>query len=290
MTFRPMLAVNFDPKNLTFPKLASPKLDGIRCLIKDGVVLTRSLKPVANKNYQHIFGGPELEGYDGELIVGNPWDKNVCDATRAESAQINGPCTADLYVFDRHDMPQKSYLHRQAYLYPRARVHVLEQTYVHSEADLESYEQSVLDIGYEGVILRKPDGLYKYNRSTVNEGLLLKVKRFEDSEAEIIGMEELMHNSNDAFKSELGLTKRQTLQENQVGMGTMGALVVRDVKTHVEFKIGTGFTAEVRDWFWKNYIFMGEPAVYVKYKFFPVGVKDKPRHPVYLGLRDRSDM
>jgi DNA ligase-1 len=50
------------------------------------------------------------------------------------------------------------------------------------------------------------------------------------------------------------------------------------VNTGVEFNIGTGFTAEDRakkDWV----------GLIVKYKFFPIGVKDKPRHPVYLGLR-----
>jgi DNA ligase-1 len=291
--FRPMLAGKYDPAKQRFPALGSPKLDGVRALIKNRTVLSRSLTPFPNKRLQLQFGREELEGYDGELIVGNPWDKNVCDATRSETAQIDGPCTADFYVFDRHDMPQHNYLYRQAYIYPYARTHLLEQTYLHSLAEVDAYEQQQLDIGYEGIILRKPDGMYKYGRSTVNEGLLLKVKRFEDSEAQIIGMEELMHNANEAQLSNIGLIKRQTLQENQHGMGTMGALLLRDVHTGVEFKIGTGFTAEQRAWFWRKCnpttIALGYPII-VKYKFFPVGVKDKPRHPVYLGLRDRSDM
>jgi DNA ligase-1 len=56
---------------------------------------------------------------------------------------------------------------------------------------------------------------------------------------------------------------------------------VRDWKTGVEFHVGTGFTAADRALMWAKPP-IGET---VKYKFFPVGVKDKPRHPVFLGFR-----
>lgn len=285
--FRPMLAGKADLNKIVFPVLASPKLDGVRCIVKDGVCLSRSLTPFPNKRLQLKFGKAELEGYDGELIVGNPWDKNVCDATRSEVMRIDGSCLADFYVFDRWNMIDATYLLRQAHVYPHQSVHLLEQKMINSIAELETYEQEQLDIGYEGVVLRKPDGGYKYGRSTVKEGWLLKVKRFEDSEAQIIGYEELMHNANEAQTSHLGLTKRQTLQENLVGMNTLGALLVRDLHTGVEFKIGTGLSQQQRQEMWNSNKLIGQ---IVKYKFFPVGVLNKPRHPVYLGLRDKRDM
>lgn len=112
---------------------------------------------------------------------------------------------------------------------------------------------------------------------------MLKLKRFEDSEAEVLGIEEEMHNANTAETNELGRTKRSTAKAGLVGKGTMGALIVRDVKTGVEFNIGSGFTAHDRTEAWK-------PGELVKYKFFPVGVKDKPRHPVFLGRRSKLDV
>ena len=287
--FRPMLAAKAELAKLRFPVVASPKLDGVRALVRGGVVLSRSLKPLPNKRLQLQFGRPELEGYDGEMIVGNPWSPTVYNDTVSEVMTIDGPCTADFYVFDRHDMPFH-YGVRRSNIHAHARVHVLEQTELKSLDALETYEAAQLDIGYEGVILRDPFGSYKYGRSTLNEGWLVKLKRFTDSEAEIIGMEELMHNANEAQVSELGLTKRQTLQENQVPMGTMGALLVRDIHTGVEFRIGTGFTAEQRAWFWKHQFRSDEKYPVIKYKSFKIGEKDKPRHPVYLGLRDRRDM
>lgn len=288
--FRPMLAAKADVESLaklTFPLLASVKLDGVRAIVKDGVVYSRSMTPFPNKALQAKLGRPELNGYDGELIVGNPWDKNVCDATRAETASINAPCSADFYVFDRHDLDMP-YVQRMARIYPHVDVHVLEQRYVNSLAEVQGFESNTLEQGYEGIILRAPNAPYKQNRSTLREQFLIKLKRFEDSEAVIIGMEELMHNANEAQESNIGLTKRQTLQENLVGMNTMGALLVRDIHTGVEFKIGTGFTQAQRDQFWR--FGEGVKGELVKYKYFPVGVKDKPRHPVYLGFRDRRDM
>lgn len=290
--FAPMLAGKFDEAKQKFPVWLSPKLDGVRMLVKDGVCLSRSLKPFPNKALQEKYGRPQYEGYDGELIVGKPTDANVCDATRSEVMRIDGPCTAEYFVFDRHDKPDMRFCMRLAYVSPflHEQVHVLQHVIANDMDDLTHWETKWLEMGYEGAMIRDPNGLYKYGRSTTKEGGLLKVKRYVDSEAVIIGMEELMHNANEAFESELGKTKRQTLQENMVPMGTMGALIVRDVKTGVQFNIGTGFNTEQRQWFWDHRAGLVEYSTIIRYKSFPIGVKDKPRHPVYDCIRDPRDM
>lgn len=71
---KPLLACNA-PANLNslpYPLFASVKLDGIRCVIKDGVALSRTLKPIRNQYIQSLLGRPEFNGLDGELIVGDP--------------------------------------------------------------------------------------------------------------------------------------------------------------------------------------------------------------------------
>ena len=51
--FKPMLAATVaDRSKLRFPYLASPKLDGIRCLVLNGEVLSRSFKPIRNRFIQ----------------------------------------------------------------------------------------------------------------------------------------------------------------------------------------------------------------------------------------------
>ena len=117
----------------------------------------------------------------------------------------------------------------------------------------------------------------------MKEGGLWKLKRFEDSEAVILGFDEEMHNANEATTDNLGHSKRSSHKANKTGKGVLGALKVKDVGTGVEFDIGTGFDASERAHIWTSRkAWMG---LTVKYKFLPIGVKDKPRHPVYLGLR-----
>ena len=113
-----------------------------------------------------------------------------------------------------------------------------------------------------------------------------------------------MHNANEATVNALGHTQRTSHQENLVPTGTMGALIVRDLTTGVEFNIGTGFDDATRDWWWNHSVaytgnigndgseirMLMSPRLIVKYKHFAVGAKDKPRFPAYLGIRDASDL
>jgi DNA ligase 1 len=153
--------------------------------------------------------------------------------------------------------------------------------------ELDAFEAKQLEKGLEGVILRKPDGIYKCGRSSTNEGILLKLKRYEDSEAEIIGLEQLLSNQNDATTNALGHTERSSHKANMKPMGVLGALNVRDLKTKVEFSIGTGFDADTRKELWEMRNIIGK---IVKYKYFASGSRDKPRFPVFLGFRDKRDM
>ena len=77
--FKPMLATDADLNNLRFPLLASTKLDGVRAVVRDGVVYSRSNKPIPNQYVQRLFA--EYEHFDGELIVGEPTSK-TCYGTK----------------------------------------------------------------------------------------------------------------------------------------------------------------------------------------------------------------
>jgi DNA ligase-1 len=60
----------------------------------------------------------------------------------------------------------------------------------------------------------------------------------------------------------------------------LGALKVRDVKTGIEFEIGTGFTEADRVKLWQSRDMLGVFKL-AKYKYFAGGSKDKPRFPVF---------
>jgi DNA ligase-1 len=292
--FRPLLSAKADRADLgrlTYPLLASPKLDGIRAVVLDGQLVSRTLKPIPNDFIRNALSRPCLDGLDGELIVGSPTDADIYLKTNSAVMSKSGDPAFTYYVFDIHNMPS-TFAARLAELPEQvgvdARIVVLEHKEIKSEAELIAYQEWCIEQGYEGVMLRRPSASYKYGRSTLKEQTLVKLKVFEDGEAKVLGMIEEMHNANEATTNALGHTERSSHKENKVGKGRMGTLVVRDLDTNVEFEIGTGFTAAHRQEFWEQTTSV--VGRIVKYKHFPHGAKDKPRHPVFLGFRDPIDM
>lgn len=283
--FKPMLATDAELDKLRFPLLASPKLDGVRAIVRNGVVYSRSNKPIPNPGVQAAF--KEYEHYDGELIVGSPTNESCYRDTVSDVMKHEGDSRAFFYVFDHVEELTAEYTRRQKRLIPGNRVLPLQQRLITDHEHLMTFESNAVTMGYEGLILRSPDAPYKCGRSTVREGYLLKLKRFLDDEAEVIGFEERMHNGNEATISELGYTKRSSHKENKRGRGDLGALVCR-TSAGVEFSIGTGFTDSERAAIWRDRDqLLGTLA---KFKYFPVGVKEAPRHPVFLGWRAAEDI
>jgi DNA ligase-1 len=283
--FKPMLASPVELDKVGYPVLVSPKLDGIRAIVKDGIVLSRSLKPIPNKYVQRLFAS-RFENCDGELIVGSPTSDACYRDSLSGVMTEEGEPDVKFWMFDHIEFPDEPYVYRRDRLKHTRFSPVLEQVLVTNESEVLYYEEQCLTMGYEGLILRDPEAKYKYGRSTAREGYLLKLKRFVDAEAEVIGFEERMHNGNEATISELGRTKRSSHKANKSGRGDLGALVCQ-LPSGVEFNIGTGFTDDERAAIWKDRdSFIGRLA---KFKSFPIGSKDAPRHPVFLGWRDDRD-
>lgn len=290
--FKPLLAAAIeDTSTLRLPMLASPKLDGIRCIVMDGVGYSRSLKPIPNAYVQSFFASGDYDGLDGELIVGEPTSPSCYRDTNSGVLSRDGEPDFRFYVFDRIDMPDCGFEDRfeqgLGELFPMRRLVVVPHAKVHDENDLLAFETEWLEAGYEGVMLRSLNGPYKNGRSTLKEGTLLKLKRFADAEFEVVGFEELLHNENEATTDELGYTKRSSHAENKIGGNVLGALVLRHPEAG-EFRCGTGFTAEMRAEIWTNRdAHLGRLA---KIKHFEIGVKTLPRFPVFLGWREEIDL
>ena len=288
---KPMLGIAVDTTKLVFPIYASPKLDGIRVIIKDNQVLSRNGKLIPNMFIQSLL--KSYHGLDGELVVGHPTHPNVFQLTTSGVMSIEGTPNVCLYVFDcwyaeggidtRYNEVLK--ITRNS---SKTDIEVVPQIIINSLEELYKFEEDCLEKGYEGVMLRYPNAPYKNGRSTVKEGALLKLKRFSDSEAYILGMEPLLRNHNEPIKNALGHTERSSHIYNKVADDLLGALSVKDIHTGVEFSIGSGFTEEQRREIWNKQVEL--IGSIVKYKYFEVGVRDKPRFPVFCGFRDKRDM
>ena len=300
---RPMLAAPAPESHLRamrYPALASAKLDGVRalCIRRNGVprLVSRKLIDIPNPYVQSLFAKEEFVGLDGELCVGNWTDKNLMQQTTSGCMREYGTPDVTWAVFDKWDI-DGPYIRRAnsakniclseypTIAYPPS---WLSQHMVRSYDELIAKEEEFLTAGYEGLILRCPKAPYKAGRSTLKQGYLLKMKRFEDSEAIVIGAIEQMTNNNEATTDGTGYTKRSSHAAGKCASGVLGALTVRDVKTGVVFEVGTGFTMEQRRNLWTGHHLL--TGKLIKYKHFPIGVKDKPRHPVFIGFRDKRDL
>lgn len=292
--FRPLLAVTCeDITKLNYPVLASIKCDGIRAIIKGGVVYSRTMKPIPSEVVQKKFGKTEYEGLDGELVYGDLFAPDAFNKSTSfcMSKHVPDGLDHDKIVFHAFDIVDDApYANRVIQLSERAvgeGVKVLPQHWMNTPEELKSFQANVVEAGGEGVMIRSPQGKYKQGRSTLKEGILLKLKIFTDEEAVVVGFEEKMHNTNEAEVDELGYTDRSTCKEGLVPANTLGSLVVESEKWR-RFNIGTGFDDNLRKEIWENRSdWLGK---LVKFKYFEVGVLEKPRHPVFLGTRSEDDL
>jgi DNA ligase-1 len=290
-----MKASPVDLNKLKLPVFVSAKIDGIRCGIVGDTAQSITGKPIRNKFVQSIIGNLAYEGLDGELTVGDPAHPNVMQATSSGVMAIEGEPDFTFNVFDMFNTnPNMAYSGRLAALSDvilksdNARLRVLPQKLCHTIEGVEAAEIEILEQGYEGVMLRDPYGLYKNGRSTAREGALLKLKRFEHAEATIIGFEELMHNENALERNELGLAKRSEHADGLVPSGMLGAYVVASKDFEKTFKVSAGSMSlqEKKDAWQKRDALLHK---ILRFKYFPHGVKDVPRHPLYAGLRHPDD-
>lgn len=291
---KPLLSCEFKPEKAIYPYACTPKIDGIRFLIVDGIALSRSFKPIRNKYIQNLLSSTLPNGIDGEITVGNDFQSSTSGIM-----SIEGEPDFKVWIFDYIHENWDSippFITRINYInsildtssLPYQAEILIPSMYANSyEEVMQKMEEYTLQ-GYEGLMLRDPKGTYKFGRSTNKENILLKVKKFKDAEAIIIGFEEKYSNQNELEKNELGYAKRSSAKSGLISCNTLGTLLVRDLKTGLEFGIGSGFTDLIRSIIWVNKEFyLGK---LVKYKYMEHGVKDKPRHPVFLGIRDKDDM
>jgi DNA ligase-1 len=164
---------------------------------------------------------------------------------------------------------------------------IIEHKLVYTLEDLLAYESLCLAAGYEGIMLRDPKGRYKHGRATVNEGLIYKLKRFQDAEAVVTGLEEAQRNENVLETDAQGYAKRSTAKAGLIGSDTLGRLIV-DYDGQ-ELKLSPGaLKHDERQRIWDNpNEYLGKIA---KFRFFAHGVKDKPRFPRFVGWRSKTDM
>lgn len=290
---KPMKCENAEIEKLRFPLIVQPKIDGVRGLVVGGKLQTRTLKNFANRSAMEFFSRPEFDGLDGELwSFGSEMDRSqsLCRDTTSGMNSILGSPEIHWTIFDRigAEFINRPYRERLNSLreYVRylanPRIHVIESTLVNTLEALYALEDAYLADGYEGIILRDPNGSYKNGRATVREGSFLRIKRFVDSEAKVIAIIEAEENTNEAKQNALGQSERSSHSANKIPKGMLGSIIAE--WNGIEITIGPGeMEHSARIHFWRN----PEEIIgkLITFKYFPHGIKNLPRFPTFKSFR-----
>lgn len=289
-TFKPQLSEDVAKckEPLTFPKLFSTKLDGIRCVTVNGQALSRSLKPIPNHYIREKLA--PWQHLDGEIIVGPPNAEDVYRVTNSAVMSHEGEPDFVYYVFDDLQCVTDPFTSRLIRLKARTLppfIQVLQQFEVRGQETLEATYKAVLEQGYEGLIGRNLNSVYKFGRATAKSQDSLKFKPFADSNGRVLFVYEAKSNGNEATIDELGRSHRSSHAANKVGNGMVGGF--RVVMDELEFDVAPGkLTHEERVVVWESKEdYVGR---WLKFRHCPIGVKTAPRFPRFIGWRDPEDM
>lgn len=295
-------------KNLTllkFPLRGSIKYDGWRVVEYDGRAVLRSLKSVRNMHASALLARlfarcAELgyRGLDGEVVVGPANHPNSMQHTTSGLSTITGQPEFTFFLFDTYQNAEQPYTQRYARLrelmpliaeeFPW--VQLVQQKVLHNMAEMLAYEAEIVALGYEGIMLRAPQGHYKMGRSTMLEGLLAALKRFMDDEAIVLAYRAEQENANEAGVNELGRTHRTSHASGMIPKDRMGTMLCASLNFSQTFGLGggVGITHEVRKHVWEN------PHLYqwrvAKYAYQDIGIRERPRIPRWKGWRAWEDM
>lgn len=310
---KPLFADDADLDRAVYPLIKQPKIDGYRgCHLNDWFT-ARTLRKFNNIHATNFFSQKGFYGFDGEMAAESETHPNLCHLTTSALNSIEGEPWLMWHIFDyvTRDTIGLPYIARLQMAHDRveqlknnapelgAHLQMIPWKIVNNRDELENEIEADLDAGYEGTIIRKVDGRYKEGRSTVKEGLLLRIKPYMEVDAIVHQVIEGQKNLNEATINNLGYTERSTHAENMVPNGMIGAMqcvLCEDVvflgrtihRRSDPIKVSAGKLTHMEraDYLINLNRIIGRR---IKVQIFPIGIKDKPRHPTFQAFRDQAD-
>jgi ATP-dependent DNA ligase len=241
------------------PWLLQPKLDGIRCLAK----IQDGQSTLISSTGREITSAPHINRdldemllnditLDGELYIHGMSFQQINSRVSRTVSPHEDSHSVRYHIFDIiSEEPQLERLKHLDELDLPTKV----TTYaIHDQDKLDMLTKHILDSGYEGTILRHPQGLYLPKRST-------QIMKFKPNKADIYPI----------------IGTQEELSIHGVPKNSLGALIC--LTDNVPFQVGTGFTREERETLWKIRDSLIGRRVRVRYQELTDG--RIPRFPVF---------
>ena len=287
---RPMLALDFEARKdkkqngVTYPAFVQPKLDGVRALAYwDGdkiEILSRSGKSWRDLGtIEHIARAldgllPKHMLFDGEIYAhGETFQQTTRLVKKYREGQSEQLILHVYDVLNRDALDTPFQQRRTDLTWLREQLDAIESISepqpldtvptheVTSEAEVYEQQMAFVKDGFEGVIVRLPDGPYQYGARSFH---LLKVKSFRDEEYEIVGHKHGVGKFSDAVIWVVRMKDGRTF--DVVPRGTM---------------------EERRAWFAEAETHYGSM---LNVRYFETSEDGVPRFPIGAGIRASEDM
>jgi DNA ligase-1 len=276
--FLPMLAHRYDKHSakINYPCWVQPKLDGVRMLARkeNGLVSMWSRKgkviDIPDKiNAQLCDMLEDGQCTDGELYVHGWTFQRIISAVKKKRDDTD---LLEYHIYDsphhvlafEDRLPQNFICggiafpkYCQSWTIIGKNIKFVKTQDIESEAEFDVYEQHFVSEGYEGMMVRNKNSLYKYKHRSYD---LQKVKRFVDDEYKIIGGKD--------------------------GSGREAGLIVFKCITSdgLEFDVRPRGTHEERAKIFKNLENYIDKSLTVRYQ--ELTDDGRPRFPVGIAVRD----
>lgn len=289
--------------DLTYPILTSYKIDGVRAIVKNGKILSSTMKELPNEQLAHLFA-PLLKKkdfvFDGEIYSRDLHFTELIGYVMAKDRVLDK--SISFYIFDMLPIddwnnPALTYEERLKLMDKVSKIdniHVIEQHPCNDINRIKALYELAKELNYEGLMFRNPKALYKHGRATLKENIIYKYKRWDEYDAQIVSVHEMVGNI-DGIEREVDETghKKQVhskfLKEpqNTFGYFTVNVeMYLLDKVSITTMKIGgwKGLTDELRKHIWENQKdYIGK---WVRFKGMSVGSLNAPRIPKELEFRD----
>ena len=276
------------------------KYDGVRCCVKNQVVVGKSLIPIPNKHIQCLYGNERFEGKEFEIIVLNADGKynpvtccrETISFTNSEDVYVEHTCIL-IDNYELKDFPFEDRFNSLSFLINESSLFRLPYYIkVTTIEEILHFEDGILTDDHEGIIIRVPELSYKEGTSS-KEGELLRLKRYISEEAIILDVLPAFANNNEPKENLLGNIERSSHLDGKVAKEEIGKFfcqLVKDIHDPWSGRliakkgscciVATGnMTKEekIRLYQEKDKL-KGEM---IKFKSFPKGTKDKPRFATF---------
>lgn len=306
--------IAFDDPRIIYPKLGSLKFDGTRCVCVAGELLSRSMKPQKNQNLPKALEAlcAVAEGrrlvFDFELYD-HTMPNHGAHTSVLASHKKEIPDTMLCHVFDvvpldywtgaterqhpafrdRVEM-YHNILETSPEIAKDPRYQAVEQVELVDPECGKALFEIAIEQGYEGAMLRCPDGRYKHGRSSIKEGLVLKFKDFHTIDGVIVDViqRRKLKEGIERTTTPTGHMERVHTKDSYELDDMVGAFKVEfEDGTVSEVNYGRGFNHEDRQRHWHERQSLIGKAVEVKH--LPHGAKEGIRIGSLVRFRPDKD-